>query len=226
MNEICTLSQPAPQEGWSPAAIALALQRAADEHAKRLCIDFDRMRRDFSCLWMIVRSSLFLERPPQGDLSIKTWLRRPSAAVSVRDFTISDASGNVGSAVQLWALVDERSRHLVDLRRIEPLWSLPAPQPERTELPAHLKLPTLPPVGQWRVDASEIDRNGHLNNVAYLLHAQEFAPADCRKMTAFFDRECFLGERLTLEAENGCVRIVKPDGSESFRCRFETAYNP
>ncbi len=221
MDEICTLFLPAPEKGWSPAALCRALQSAADAHAKRLNIDFDRMRRDFSCLWMIVRARVELTRSPQGDLTVSTRLRRPSAATSARDFSLCDACGEVGQAVQLWALVEEEKRKMVDLRRIAPLWEIPTPQPESDLRVPRLALSALAPAGQWTVDASEIDKNGHLNNVAYLRRVQAFAPRDFRAMTLYYDRECFLGETLSIEAADGCARIVGADGSERFRCKFE-----
>lgn len=221
MDEICTLHRDAPAGGFSPATLCLALQDAADEHAKRLHIDFDRMLRDFSCLWMIARARLELSRAPQGALTVSTQLRRPSAAASLRDFSLSDECGPVGRAVQLWVLVDAQKRRMIDLRRVAPLWEIPTPQPENTLCIPRLTLPQLPTVGQWTVAPEEIDQNGHLNNVAYIHHVQDFAPKELRAMTLYFDRECFPGEALRIEAKEGFARILRPDGSESFRCKFE-----
>lgn len=221
MEEYCTVTQKMPDGGWTLADILYVLERAADAHAHALNIDFDRMYRDFSCLWMIVRSAVRLGRQPQGELRVTTWLRRPSAVASTRDFSVSDALGELGEATELWVLVDAEKRRLTDMRRIEPLWTLPAPQPEReTVPPRRLSLPPLSPAGFWTVAPEEIDKNGHLNNVAYIRHAQEFAPGGCLSVAAMYDRECFAGECLTVEAADGFVRITRPDGSESFRCRF------
>lgn len=221
LDEICTVRLPAPQGVFSPAELSLALQAAADVHATDLNIDFDRMRRDFSCLWMIVRARAELSRPPMGEFSVQTSLRRPSAATSARDFSLFDAQGQFARAVQLWALVEEEKRKMVDLRRIAPLWEIPTAKTESDLRVPRLALPALQDMGTWTVEASEIDKNGHLNNVAYLRRVQSFAPRDFRAMTLYYDRECFLGETLRIEAAGGCARIVGPDGSERFRCRFE-----
>lgn len=107
------------------------------------------------------------------------------------------------------------------LRDVPLLWTLPAPQPERRETIRRLVLPeNLPQAGAWTVSPEEIDDNGHLNNVVYVRHAQQFAPPETKFFEIIYDHECFLGETVRLFAENGCVRGMKSDGTESFRARF------
>ena len=81
----------------------------------------------------------------------------------------------------------------------------------------------LPEAGAWTVSPEEIDDNGHLNNVVYVRHAQRFAPRETKFFEVIYDHECFLGETIRLFAENGCVRGMKADGSESFRARFKNS---
>lgn len=221
MQPIYTLVCPAP-EVWTPADILTTLEKAATHHAYFLNVHFDRLYNDFGALWMIVRSRYTLSRQPKGDITIKTWMRRPTPALSIRDFDIEDAEGHVGEAVQTWVVVDANKRHLMNLKDIPPLWELPYISPQRVGALRNLRLPDLPVAAYWTVDPAEIDDNGHLNNVKYIRHAQQFAPADPRCVEIIYDRECFAGETLTLEAADGYVRGVKPDGSESFRARFRS----
>ena len=221
MQAIYTLPCAAPAV-WTPADILSALETAARHHSYHLNIHFDRLYHDFGALWMIVRSRYTLDRQPRGDLTVKTWMRSPTPALSIRDFDMEDAEGPVGQAVQTWVVVDAQTRHLVNLKEIPPLWELPYVSPERSGALRNLRLPELPVAAHWTVDPAEIDSNGHLNNVQYVRHAQQFAPADTRSLEIIYDRECFAGETLTLEAADGCVRGVKPDGSESFRARFRS----
>ena len=210
----------APIRSMSDAVAAL--QTAAIGHSEVLHIDHDRMLRDYGCLWMLVRCSVRLSRLPEHAAHIETFLRRPTATASIRDHTIFDSGEAVGTAVQLWALVDAEKRRIVNLKHIDCLWSLPTPEPERTEQPKRLVLPdALTPAAQWTVLPAEIDSNGHLNNVNYIRHSECLAPAGCNALDVQFDRECFAGETLQLETAPGFfVRGVKETGEVSFRLRL------
>ncbi len=197
-----------------------ALESAATAHAIDLHIDFPRMLEEFGALWMIARSRLCMKRLPKNELRIRTWLRRPSAAVSNRDFALFDGQEEIGYAVQSWVLADVSARTILNMKKIPPLWSLPSPLPERSDVLKHLNLPELPTVEAWTIAPEELDRNGHLNNVRYIRRAEKYAPENALCLDVIFDHECFAGETLLLQAENGFVRGVKPDGTTSFRAQF------
>ncbi len=197
-----------------------ALQTAASGHAKELGIAFPNMLEKFGALWMIVRCRLSLARIPRGDVRVKTWLRTPNAAVSNRDFSLFDEDGEFGTAVQSWVLADAEKRSIINMKKLPPLWSLPTPQPERTQVLRHISLPEMQTVETWTVTADELDVNGHLNNVRYIERAEKYAPEGALNMDIIFERECFAGETLTLQAEGGFVCGKKDDGTFSFRAHF------
>lgn len=200
-----------------------ALEKGAIAHSLDLNISHDRMLSDYGVLWMLVRCRLTLTRRPVGELSLNTFLRSPNAALSNRDFDLFDAQGLCGSAVQTWVLADANERKLVNLKQIDALWTVPRPQPERTQTLRRLAMPELSGAVSWTVAPEEIDKNGHLNNVQYVRHAEALSPGGALGLEAFFDRECFAGETLRLETGRGdgfFVRGVKENGSESFRMRF------
>lgn len=213
-----------PSGASSLSELMSALEEAAVAHAIELQIDHDRMLRDFGCLWMVVRCRLRMTRIPEGAFTVRTWLRKPTAAVSNRDFSIYDAKGELGNAVQTWVLADAAERRIVPMKGVEPLWTLPTPEPERKDTLRRLLLPeNMAESARWTVLPEEIDSNGHLNNVAYVRHAEALAPNGCTLLEVVFDRECFAGETLTLEtaqADGFFVRGVKENGEESFRARF------
>lgn len=204
--------------------ILAALERAAVAHAIDLRVDHDRMLAQYGCLWMIARCRVRLERLPEGEFSVRTWLRRPTAAISNRDFALTDAAGEFGAAVQSWVLADAAERKLLNLKNIPVLWELPAPAPERSETVRRIIMPKqMQPRAQWTVAPEEIDDNGHLNNVRYVRRAEALLPQPRLCLEISFDRECFVGETLTLETAQGedfFVRGVKSGGDESFRARF------
>ena len=219
MQEYLELSRPAGV--GSLTQIMAAMQDAAIAHSQTLDVGFERMLRDFGVLWMLVRCSVDLQRRPVGALRLQTFLRKPTAASSIRDFSLFDDTGLCGTAMQCWVLADANTRKIVNLKTIPVLWSQPTPLPERTDTVRRIPLPDeLTDAALWTVAPEEIDSNGHLNNVVYVRHAEALQDAPCVGLEIQFDRECFAGELLRLQTCGGFVRGIKADGCESFRCRF------
>ena len=197
-----------------------AAEKAAVAHANDLGLGFDTMLGTYGVLWMIARSHVRMERLPRGEMTVRTWLRSPSAAVSIRDYSFLDGEEEIGQGFQYWVLVDAEKRNMVSMKKIPPIWEAPHIQPERTGTLRRLLLPELAPVEKWQITKADLDRNGHLNNVNYVRHGEVYAPRDAKALDIFFDHECLCGEILTIEAADGFVRGVKEDGEVSFHARF------
>ncbi len=196
------------------------LQKAAQLHSYDLNIHFDRMLNDFDCLWMIARAKLQLSRLPKGEVRIETWLRSPSSAASIRDYSIFEGEEEIGTAVYVWTLVDAQERKIVSMKQILPVMQAPVRFPERKETVKRLSLPEeLSSMGLWQVSKEEIDSNGHVNNVNYIRHAEALYPGSLALEVAF-DRECFAGETIQLYGNEGFVCGKKDNGEECFRARF------
>lgn len=197
-----------------------ALEKAAVAHANHLGVGFDAMLGNYGVLWMIARSRVRLDRLPEGEVRVRTWLRAPSAAMSIRDYALLDGEEEIGSGLQYWVLADAEKRNIVNMKTIPPIWESPYVENGRTETLRRLVLPELVPVEKWQVSEKDLDKNGHLNNVHYVQHGQVYAPPGAKTLDIYFDRECLCGEVLTLEAADGFVRGVKEDGDVSFHARF------
>lgn len=218
MQEFLTISA---DPAASITALAAAIEQAAIAHSRALQIDHDTMLSRYGLLWMLVRFRLRMQRFPKGKLQVQTFLRKPSAAFCIRDYTLLDATGPCGTAVQSWVLVDAAVRKLRSMKCVPAFDLLPTPSPERTELLRYVALPdTLPRFTQWTVAPEEIDDNGHLNNVCYIRHAEALCNQRFPCMEIAYNHECFAGETLRLQSDGRNVLGQKADGAEAFRCRF------
>ena len=217
MQNILEITCPAVRDF---AGVMSAAEKAAVAHANDLGLDFDTMLGKYGVLWMIARSHVRMERLPEGEMTVRTWLRTPSAAVSIRDYAFLCGEEEIGQGFQYWVLADAEKRNIVNMKNIPPIWEAPHIRPERKETLRRLILPELAPVEKWQISKADLDRNGHLNNVNYVRHGEAYAPAGAKTLDIFFDHECFCGETLTIEAANGYVRGIKEDGEVSFHARF------
>ncbi len=223
MQEIMKITCPEGVNSLTDAA--LAMEKGAIAHGLDLKVGHDRLVEEFGLLWMLVRYQIRLERPVVGPLEVQTYLRTPAAAFSIRDFAFFDDLGPCGHGSQVWVVADEKERKIRPISAVPPLLEGPVHQPERKDRPLRFSLPDkLEARAIWVVAPEEIDDNGHLNNVAYVRHAEALVPENCRALDVSFERECFLGERLSLrfgETEAAYfVLISKENGDESFRARF------
>ena len=214
-----------PEGAKNLTEVASALEKAAVAAAYELKVDYDNLLAKCGCLWMLVRYQIRLQRMPVGALRVETFLRKPKAAFSLRDFTIFDQLGEAGQAVQTWVVVDIKERKAKPLSVCADYLTAPTPFPERTTKPLRFK-PTedMAVLGNWTVLPQQIDANGHLNNVAYLREAEKYAAGDFTALDVAFDRECFAGEQLTLTGatreDAQFICIYKENGELSFSARF------
>ena len=201
------------------------MEKAAVTASYMLAVDHDNLLKKCGCLWMLVRYQIRLHRLPVGALRVETFLRRPKAAFSLRDFTLFDELGEAGRAVQTWVVVDEKERKVRPLSVCADYLNAPTPVPERTTKPMRFKPGAdMAHLGNWTVLPQQIDDNGHLNNVAYLREAEKYVDGAYTALDVVFDRECFAGESLTLlgssQGETQFICIRKENGEESFCARF------
>ena len=214
-----------PEGAENLTQVARALEKAAVAASYMLEVDHDNLLAKCGCLWMLVRYQIRLHRMPVGALRVETFLRSPKAAFSLRDFTIFDRLGEAGQAVQTWVVVDEKERKVKPLSVCAEYLTAPTPVPERTTKPLRFKpSPDMTLLGTWLVRPEQIDANGHLNNVAYLQEAEQYVAGEYTALDVAFDRECFVGEKLSLVgSEDGEIRYVcirKENGDLSFSARF------
>ena len=201
MEEIYHITGSAPGSLWETMEL---LQQAATGHSHDLQIHFERMLEEFHCLWMIVRGKVHLDRLPQGEVEIRTWLRKPSSLVSIRDYSIWEGEEEIGYGIYSWALVSAESRKLVSMKSVPPVMAAPTVMPEREGAVKRITLPeNMTEEALWTVRPEEIDKNGHVNNTVYLDRAEQLtgtfgAERSPKELTVCYLSEVRLGERITL----------------------------
>jgi acyl-ACP thioesterase len=154
------------------------LQEAAGNHASALGVSVDRLRRD-NLTWVLSHLHLEMDRYPGWgeDLTIETWPSGDNELLATREFLLSDHEGaSVGRATSAWLVLDiERRRpvripeYIADIRL--PNRARVLPETEQLPSPEQIDLET-----SFHVRYSDLDLNGHVNNVHYAEWAIETLP--------------------------------------------------
>ena len=157
-------------DSMSLSAVFNFFQEAAISHAHQLGVGRADMAQA-NQVWILSRMSVLVERrPAYGEIvRVRTWPRGGEKLFALRDFDISGADGKAAvRARSCWIIIDlEKRRPLRPQAVMDRL-----PQNEGLDsLPAAIGLeanPSLHKNTERRVRYSDIDYNGHVNNVSYI----------------------------------------------------------
>ena len=208
------------------------LQEAASIDAERLGFsmsDFAAAGENVS--WVLTRLVVKMVRYPawEEELTVETFPRGGRRIVAWRDFEVKDAAGEtVGVASSEWMLIDLKSRKIVAVPERALAAADPANVPVLGENPfTKLRFPADGDVcgsAAFTAMKSQIDLNGHVNNVHYLNWMLEpcenWHPAE---MEVVFRSETLAGDEVRVEAVayEGAVyhRVFAPDGGDHIVAR-------
>lgn len=211
-------------------------QDVADKHARVMGFHRDDLLGKYGCTWVAVRTKITLNRPVRYEeqLTIRTCPRLVKGAMVYRDFDVFVGDEHVGEAVTVWALADFEKRTVVRPTGIPELVDAPYAPAEMQKDSRLGKL--MPPKEKMQllerviVRYSDLDVNGHCNNVKYadmVCNAADLGHHLDRFVSEFqidYIKECRLGDVLDLwgEAdENGSFVTGKDENGEvRFRCRL------
>jgi medium-chain acyl-[acyl-carrier-protein] hydrolase len=165
----------------SPVALCNYVQETAGSHADKLGWSVEQLLRR-GLTWVLARLHLVVWRYPgwREALALTTWPSGALRAFALREFHFADdAKDEIGAATTGWLLVDARTRRP---RR---------PPPEIVELAAHTPARVLddrfsrlaegalvPQPRRYEVAFSDLDLNGHANNVCLARCALDAVSAD------------------------------------------------
>lgn len=209
------------------------LQESGGEAAASLGLSHREMLEKYHAFWMLARIRVELEQPLRLDdvLTVRTWHRSAKGAVSYRDFDLYLDGRPIGQAISAWVAADADSRRLLRPDRMREFHESAGEGLGKTTLLSHLTLPAqMQDREKRRLQYSEQDLNGHINNTRYADYACDALRMErlddetfIRSMQVGFLSECRAGERLLLSVgrQDG-MEFVRGTGEDG-KAHFEAA---
>lgn len=172
----------------------------------------DNALKSHGCAWILARMQVRFERKVRFDenIHLDTWHRGLDGLYFIRDYQLKDSEGQVAvNSTSSWIVMNLKSRRIC---REEEIMSLipsgPQSQDKAIENPCpKITFPKgaeLKELGTHRVNWSDVDYNGHANNVKYTVWALDNLPQDLvfghflKEVTINFNKEARAGDTVTL----------------------------
>ena len=187
------------------------LQEIAGNHALQLNLDLTQLHED-NLTWMLHRLDIRIQRYPKWreKVTVQTWPSTGDRLRAYRDFRVLDEEGNVLlKALSYWLMINLNTRRPV--RMPEKVLAL-APSDITHEVPVKEERPAPPAQAEskktFTVRHSDLDVNGHVNNVTYVEWITESLSSEplIQAFDIEFRAECEYGDQVTVRtggAETG-----------------------
>ena len=204
-----------------PTAMLDLMQEAAGINAATLGFGYDEMINS-NTAWVLSRINVkFINTPKwREEVNLKTWHKGMSKLFYLRDFILSDKEGNpLVLATTSWLIIDLNTRRLVrnsDLALNDTTMDAIATPADKVVVPVDVE-PEL--VRKHPVTWSEIDTNGHVNNVKYAVWAidavkqEDIKEKPLKELLINYDAEVMPGDivkisRVRQETEEGIIYYI------------------
>lgn len=214
-----------------PSGVLELLQEAATQAAAQFHASGAELLEKYGAIWMVSRMWYRLDRPLMWDehVDIRTWHRADRGAMLYRDFDLTVDGASVGEAVSVWVLVDAQTRKLRKLNEFQELAATGGGELCKDKKLTRIKLPAqMEPAQKRTFHYSDIDCNGHVNNVRYADMAADALAIDramaedlfVSQLQIGYQKECLVGETLDLltgqVGDTGFVHGVDEQGESRF----------
>ncbi|WP_319471284.1 acyl-ACP thioesterase domain-containing protein [uncultured Pseudodesulfovibrio sp.] len=194
--------EPRPDGEISITAICDHLQDIASRHADVMGFGLRDLEKS-GHLWLLARLHLMLDRLPTfGEAArVTTWPSGNERLVANRDFLIEDAKGVIGRATTAWVTMNRETQRPDKPEQV--LHNRYIPDMDRALLfptRAITRLKTGDHTAPITARRSDIDINGHVNNVCYTKFCLESVPQEwedthrCMGLDIQFRSESFAGD--------------------------------
>lgn len=210
-----------------PSALFEIMQDSATEHADRL-----HLADDNGALWVLSRLHCALERPLRvhETIHVRTWCAGIKGATWLRAFELSVDDEPIGQALSAWVILDRGSRRILRPTQITAAQEYLALVPgECPAVPGKLLCAALAPHHVHTVRYSDLDINGHMNNVKIVdvvCDGLELDRQDGRFVSEIqvnYTSECMPGEQIALAVGQGADELTYVFGTADGKAKFEAA---
>ena len=220
-DHIITCYEADANQFMRPTAMLDLMQEAANTNASALGFGYDEMI-DSNIAWVLSRIHVkFIDTPKwRQEVNLKTWHKGVAKLFYLRDFILCDKENNtMALATTSWLIIDLNTRRLVrnsDLALSDtPMHAIETPA-DKVVVPVDIE-PEL--VRKHPVTWSEIDTNGHVNNVKYVTWAidavkpEDIKEHPLKELLINYDAEVMPGDvvkisRVRQETEYGIVYYI------------------
>jgi acyl-ACP thioesterase len=208
-----------------PAALMDMMQEAAGRDASTLGFGYEEMITA-NAAWVLSRMKIVFNTYPKwrDEVVLKTWHKGANRIFYLRDFLLEDPQGNnLACATTSWLIIDLSSRRMVRNSTLAEnfdstsLGDAIQDQAEKVAIPKDIEMEH---ILTHKVVWSDIDTNGHVNNVKYAVWAMDIVDYEdashkpLREMLINFDAEVLPGQevelyRTRIEEGSGLVYYVQ-----------------
>ncbi len=186
------------------------------------CLKFgDEQLGPYGCTWILARQHVRFERPVMHKEKIKmlTWHKGLDGLYFIRDYQLLDADGKAAvNSTSSWVVMNLAERRVARADFLSEIVSTDPQSPdnavvERAPKVAAPRGAELELIGSHVVRFSDVDYNGHANNVKHTVWAMDALPEELvynkflKELTINFNKEARQGDTVEL------WHTVAPDGA-------------
>ena len=209
-NDIISCYRSDSHSNMRPEAFLDMAQQMAVKGAQLLPFN-DTALLEKGCVWVLARMKAIFDRVVPFDTQIRldTWHKGQQGLYFLRDYTLSDHQGVAVRSTSSWIVMNVQTRSLSRDEDVMKLLSVAAQSSDNAIEQACSKIimprgAEVSLIGKHRVRYSDIDKNGHTNNVKYTVWALDSLPSELvmgkrlKELSINFNKEALLDEEVEL----------------------------
>ncbi len=167
--------------------------------------------------WMIVRQYVEFSGYPgwMDKINVSTWPRNKKGLRALRDYIVTDADGGIlAKSTTTWILIDTVTKRPVRINEtVDHIEALEDEKAFETEKSVKIDFPDIPFSGKdFNVRYSDLDLNGHVNNIKYIEWCLDSVPAEFQKsnivenLSIEFMQETYADDTVSVKTafQDGC----------------------
>ena len=214
-------------------AILSIFQDLATAHSTVMKVDYKTLKDECNAFWVITKlkfkkvGKIYHNQP----VTLETWPIKPDLIRFLRDFHVTSETGEIHGSSE-WCMLDGTTHSIRRLNTVCYPVDLVHEQ-KRADVSPFIKLNEQTTEQDlsyvYKAVLSDIDMNGHVNNVSYAKMAlnaftvDEFYSLDLNAFEIHFISQSYFGNEISIykKVVNGNVYIDgKIDGKQVFKCLF------